>query len=296
LDIVNSIYVVITIALMLRLHQRDKNLTKAKVLYALIVLCCLTRIAIEVIPDDYYTNHVQNNSTLQMWVDILPELMFFASYFLLLIMWLEMYYLMKIREASKAVIFKRMWLLYLGIIAVEFVAGLIFSIGIGATGPYSAVNLQKEAIFLAAISFILSLAFPVGGLYLFRRLRDAPGITSLKKKNMMIPLRRLLVVVIVCSLSHMGYTLFLEVYFDGLIPNQVMRAVIWWLYFVVTEQLPTGLIILLLTKMTAAKVTKHKTQVTISKNSNLLHPLLQEDRQSVINATPGKEYKSMDRV
>jgi hypothetical protein len=49
---------------------------------------------------------------------------------------------------------------------------------------------------------------------------------------------------------------------------------LWLFYFVFTEQLPSGLIIFLLFRITVAKVSSHKTQVKVE--GGLLQPLMSE--------------------
>jgi len=275
--LVNAVYFILgAIALfgLVKLHLRRKKvlLSKPKVLLFVIVLSCIARLSLDLIPDDYYEANINSLPILQMILDLLPELLFFSGYFMLLIMWIELYYLTKIKDQPKVI--TRMWVLYIITIGVMFVAGFIFAIGVGASGPYSPEHLEWEVVFLATLSLTLTISFPVGGWYLFRQLKEANTITSLKKSIMLTQLQRMLVVVILCSFAHMTYTLILEIYFKGLIENTTVREVLWLLYFVFTEQLPTALIIYLLFRITIAKVSSHKTKVKVE--GKLLQPLISD--------------------
>lgn len=276
LDIIYGSFAILCLFELVRLQMfsQPKKITKPKLAYGLIILCCLTRISIDIIPDDYYNHNVDNHPTLQMWLDLLPELMFYALYFLLLVMWVEIYYLMKLKEPS---IIKQAWIGFGVIVGLEFSAGLIFSISIGETGPYSENNLQKETIFLATLSLLLMVAFPLGSFYFIRKLSAAP-ITSLSKRGMVSQLQKTLILCIICSLTKTVYTLSLEIYFKGIIQNTVGRSLVFMLYFVFTEQLPTGLILFMLHKMTEEKVTKHKKKVRIA--GKTLQPLLGQIKET----------------
>jgi len=284
LDCIYGIFAVVALIEAIRLHRRDKRLSKPKVLYIVLILCCLCRISIDVIPNDYYDNKVLIHPILQMWLDLLPELFFFAVYFLLIVFWIELYFLSILKEPT---VVKKCWILFFGVVGVEFLAGLLFSIGIGATAPYTDANLQKEALFLAILSIFLAGSYAAVGFYLFRKLSATQTITSLRKKNMLQQLQRLLILCVICSLAHMAYTVILEIYFKGIIVNQVARAVIWLFYFVLTEQVPTAAILIILHRVTAkVTTTKHRAQI----GGRMLQPLLGEK----VKEDPVAKYQSLD--
>jgi len=257
-----------------RLHLRDKRneFGKPKVLFLLIMLSCVARAILDVIPDDYYDAHIDSHAILQMILDLLPEILFFSCYFMLVFMWIELYYLTKIKDQPTVI--KRVWIFYFITIGIMCLAGLIFSIAVGAGSPFSRSHQEAEVIFLATISLILAISFPLVGWYLFRQLKESHTITSLRKQMMLTQLQRMLIVVILLSLSHMTYTLILEIYFQDMITNSGASYVLWLCYFVFTEQLPTILIIYLLFRMTMAKVSSHKTQTKVERK--ILQPLMSD--------------------
>eukprot|EP01118_Nematostelium_gracile_P000712 TRINITY_DN10739_c0_g1_i1.p1 TRINITY_DN10739_c0_g1~~TRINITY_DN10739_c0_g1_i1.p1 ORF type:complete len:215 (+),score=22.76 TRINITY_DN10739_c0_g1_i1:259-903(+) len=205
-----------------------------------------------------------------MWLDLQPELLFFSSYFTLIILWIEIGYLAKF--PSQTIIKRFTWILTVFCVAGLALAGLIFSLVIGLEGPYSDENISKEAYFLAAISCILTVCFVVGCTYLYRRLRQTQSITSMKKKSMLIQFQRLLVVVITCSLAQMTYTLLLELYLEGTITNYTVKEIMWKCYFIFTEQMPTAMILYMVWKTMVIRVTTHTKQAKVE--GKLLQPLI----------------------
>jgi len=277
--ILNTIYLVLAMVALfglvkLQIRTKKAESMKQKFLFLLILISTVVRIILDFIPDNWYLNHVEIHPILQMILDLFPELLFFSLYFLLVIIWLELYYVTIIKDQN---IIRWMWILMFGVIGVIFLAGFIFSIIIGSNGPYTRENLEAEAFFLATLSLLLALSFPVGSWYLFNQLKKAKSITSLRKRAMLGQLQKLVVVCILCSIAHMTYTLILEIYFKGLITNQAARAVLWLFYFIITEQLPTGLILFLVFRMTIAKVSSHKSQAIVE--GRLLQPLINTSQE-----------------
>jgi len=257
----------------LQLRGVSNTLSKAKYLFLLILMSCGTRFCLDIVPDSYWDSHVNTIPILQMVLDILPELLFFSCYFMLLVMWIELYYTSYIRDEPE--VFRRMWILFSVVAGSIFFTGIIFAIAVGASGPYSNLHVVEEVIFLTAVSLLFTISFPVGSFVLYKKVKDSQSVTSKKKTHMLQRLQRLLVLCIICSILHMAYTLVLVIFLQGVIDIVIVNDVIWLCYFLFTEQLPTGFILFLLFRLAITTVSVHKTHVKVG--GNVLTPLLAAD-------------------
>jgi hypothetical protein len=190
---------------------------------------------------------------LQMSMDLFPELLFFSTYLMLLFVWAEMYHFSKAIKESDAIV-RRLWIAYAVINATVYFTGFLVALLYGRKGPLTRMNFLVEALFLSSLSVALVLAFPIYGILLFKTLSKA-AISSNRKKEMVKKLLRLLIICLLCFVTHIVYLLLVDNIFLPLFGPKDWDGYpwIWCGYFVSTEVLPICLILNMMRRLNEPK-------------------------------------------
>eukprot|EP01119_Soliformovum_irregulare_P004360 TRINITY_DN15351_c0_g1_i1.p1 TRINITY_DN15351_c0_g1~~TRINITY_DN15351_c0_g1_i1.p1 ORF type:complete len:322 (+),score=28.22 TRINITY_DN15351_c0_g1_i1:156-1121(+) len=235
--------------------------SKPRYLPLVVFLCCITRVVLNAIPEPFYLAHIQTSILLQVFLDLLPEILFFTTYLFLFFIWVETQHLWKaegtLNQLSVPASPYKFWIFFTPICLAVWLGMLILAISLDLSEQeYSHNDLKWEAVYLAGLYLSLALAFAIYAIRFLSSIRQE-SITSKKKYVLMSRIRSLLGICIVCSLIHMGYVLLLDIWLRKYASDPGVDQVFsigWFVYFLFTEHLPSALILAFVAKFWTPKI------------------------------------------
>eukprot|EP01113_Clastostelium_recurvatum_P050389 TRINITY_DN9525_c0_g1_i1.p1 TRINITY_DN9525_c0_g1~~TRINITY_DN9525_c0_g1_i1.p1 ORF type:complete len:325 (+),score=35.47 TRINITY_DN9525_c0_g1_i1:55-975(+) len=203
------------------------------------VIC---RLVLMVIPFTFYNLYIRPIIWLQIILDLLPEVLFWATNVVLIFLWANMYHFSRnVKKQEIDITLNR----YLGFVMFTVVIIVILiALICDANHVY---NLVVEAVFLVILAAIAMLAFGIYGFLLHRRLSHVPVHPPHRKYKMLRRIRRIVILVILCNVAHATFLLITDE--DLQYKRSANRAWVWFTYFVSTEAFPAGLVLFLFRKV-----------------------------------------------
>jgi len=267
-----AIAVIALVQIVLAYKRYDKfKSSKPRYIYVLIFLACVVRAVLMGIPFEIYQNVISEHTTAQMILDLLPELLFFSVYYMLFIIWVEMYYFSKKNsKLDSNFITRRMWFAFVGGNLFVYVVGLILAIVEGPI-PYSFATIKIEGYFLSLLSWVILVPFCFYGYLLFKLISVPVRIMiSTMKRRILRRLQGLLATCLICFIVHSIWIVILGEHISAIMKYFGENYIyVWFFYFVITEQLPVILILYFISVLTSTK--KNQT-------SKMVKPLLSSSR------------------
>jgi len=221
--------------------RKSKTSAKKMATIILIWLSCMTRIILNAIPATTFLTIESSMAWLQFSLDLFPELMFFFTYLMIVITWMELYYIAKSPEYSE--MRRKLSLVYLVIFVMVMLTASVLVFWTKDM-PYSTTSIHSRlgGLFLGVLSLGLFITVIIAGRKILNSLSDLMVLTS-TKIALMTRLRRVMVFISIVFILHCAYIITLAFWANLKIPGWE-HLVIWFLYFIFTEGIPVLLILL----------------------------------------------------
>eukprot|EP00026_Physarum_polycephalum_P010919 Phypoly_transcript_11106.p1 GENE.Phypoly_transcript_11106~~Phypoly_transcript_11106.p1 ORF type:complete len:331 (+),score=26.01 Phypoly_transcript_11106:76-1068(+) len=238
-------------AIILFLVRRARPAERCRVpLHAFVAMSALVRLIEQLIPFSAYCNIKDHALWLQVLLDLLPELLFWQTFVMLVLLWVEMYTFSRNKlNSNPASIWSRLSLLTIFFISscVAYICSLLFSIVMQASGKYS---MLAEAIFLTILTFTAMIVFMRYGYLTHKKLDKVPLFPAHRKTKRLNKLKFTVISVVICNLVHITYLYIVDVIdlsHDVHINGDTFLWV-WMFYFIFTEIAPATAILVVFRK------------------------------------------------
>lgn len=209
-------------------------------LHLFLLLGCLSRTILTSLPVKFYDWLITHHQwLLQVVLDMTPEILFWLTYVLLVMLWAAMYY-GTMNFTNRDELLKKIFLAILfSCVAVVLIMG-------GIMQYINNYKIIAEAIFLFVLSVCTVVAFLVYGSLLYLRAQKLT-INATNKNSMLQKLKWIVIVVVICDLMHSLYLVIVDYFSAWKRPHYYI--VIWFCYLFFTEILPAAIILFIFKKI-----------------------------------------------
>eukprot|EP00029_Vermamoeba_vermiformis_P006658 TRINITY_DN2676_c0_g1_i1.p1 TRINITY_DN2676_c0_g1~~TRINITY_DN2676_c0_g1_i1.p1 ORF type:complete len:363 (-),score=0.49 TRINITY_DN2676_c0_g1_i1:36-1124(-) len=202
------------------------------------------------LPVEFWSNFAREDSyRSQVFMDLLPEMLFLAIVTLLVCVWVHIY--IRTRSLSRKLPKRLFWIAYLAIYGL-FVIGVMILFIVITTTPkedltYAEIS-KWEGIYICVVAALLlagALAFGISLLVFFKRMRILSAeLQSRTKKTSALVFFAIISMLVKSIFILTLNTVLMQLRRDGVLTRQNF-LVIWFFYLVVTEIAPAVLVIAL---------------------------------------------------
>jgi len=234
--------------------RAQNNLTSKIPLHFILTLAAGVRAVLMVIPIDVWDHLEINHFGWQVFFDILPEVLFWQTYFLLVLLWAELYHFSKNkkRENPRVPIMG----VFVVVSGLAYIAGAIFIVYMKHLNkPKGDYDISNEAIFLSCLLFLALISFLLYGVLLHSSMQRVPLYPVHRKNRMLFKLKIMVVAVAICNVIHIAYLFLNDAVIDKMYREHKIRygsvITIWFFYMVITEILPAIAVLFVFRKVTA---------------------------------------------
>lgn len=218
-------------------------------LHFFVIISTLVRCVEQVIPFTAYRTIRANYLWLQVLLDLFPELLFWQTFVMLVLLWVEMYTFARNKINVQVTIWTRLSLLTIFLIAscAAYLAAGAFAVVVSFTNHY---NLLAEAIFLTILTASAMLVFLRYGYLTHKKLDRVPLFPPHRKTKRLNKLKFTVISVVVCNIIHIIYLYVVDVISrsKNVHTSHSLFLWIWMFYFVITEIIPSLIILLVFRK------------------------------------------------
>lgn len=256
-----------------------RTMNNRMMLQCLLFIAPLVRFILLVIPPDVFEQNIFPHEWLQVCLDLLPEILFWQTYVVLVLIWAELYHFA--RNMKDNTIERALHMVFIVVSALTYVFAICFAVWMNFKEKYSE---KPESIFLAFLQCAALFCFAVYGFLLYKRMERVPFFPVNRKYKMLRKVKLIVIAVMLCSVIHVVY-LFLvdDVFSFSNLPADVYIWM-WGAYLTLTEFAPAFTIFVLFRKLP-----KKKLQYTEIKSS----PILNVNSQSQPNSPLLKPLQNM---
>eukprot|EP01113_Clastostelium_recurvatum_P047960 TRINITY_DN8636_c0_g1_i1.p1 TRINITY_DN8636_c0_g1~~TRINITY_DN8636_c0_g1_i1.p1 ORF type:complete len:222 (-),score=45.12 TRINITY_DN8636_c0_g1_i1:9-674(-) len=177
----------------------------------------------------------------QIILDLVPEILFWQTYVVLVLLWASMYH--AARNMGGEVVQNMLNKVFIGVSAISYVSIGIMAIVSASTHTYKTV---WEAAFLTTLSLLTVICLVVYGYLLYKRTTKLSINPETRRDTMLRKLKWVVIIMIVCNVTHTIYLICMDILTDNF-GTTMEFPWIWFSYLLLTEVVP-GFIILALFK------------------------------------------------
>lgn len=190
------------------------------------------------LPVAFYKKLNMNDIWIQVIMDLTPELLFWLTYVLLVMLWASMYY--GSLNTNKDFLLQ---CVFYGITSATGLSLILIAVTMQIARVYTLII---EAVYLFVLSVCTVIAFALYGFLLYIRAKRL-NINVKNKDNMLQKLKWIAVIVCVCDISHCLYLVIVDILSAE---KRVHPFIfIWFFYFVLTEIAPATVILYIFRKV-----------------------------------------------
>jgi len=251
LAIIYSIFTVLALVHLFRYLRIKKVFNNRAILQVLLFVAPLVRAVLLALPTSFYIDHIQPHQWLQIFLDLFAEVLFWQVYVVLVLIWAELFHFSRnIRTHDM----DNSMTIGFGVITV-----LVYIAVCGVTTWLAKKNehyisvLIDEVYFLGALICMTIVCFTVYGCLLHNRMKRVPFFPVNRKKNVLNKFKNIVVIVVLCNISHVVFLYFIDTKFfdlkeDNKITIQQFRF-IWGIYLLLTEFVPVLAVFVMFRKL-----------------------------------------------
>jgi len=211
-------------------------------LHIFLVLGVMSRFILFSVPNDFYDYILVNKLWLpQVCLDLLPELIFWQTYVLLVLLWAAMYYGANNMNKDHA-----LQLVFVVVSISSFFAGFLIA-GIMQLAHPQTFPIIVEAIFLSVLAVGAVIAFAIFGILLYTRTKKLPLHPPTRKDSMLTKIKWIVAAITICDMTHCFFLIFVDTIEEYNRPKYF--EFIWLVYFVMTEITPAAVILFIFKKI-----------------------------------------------
>jgi hypothetical protein len=251
--VLGSLYITtsaVALAMLIYFFTRKRRIEAKKMMLFQTFAFSFVRAVYCFLPVEFWSNFAREDSyRSQVFMDLLPEMLFLAIATLLVCVWVHIY--IRTRSLSRKLPKRLFWIAYLALYGL-FVIGVMILFIIIAITPKEDINYATistwEGIYICVVSALLlagALAFGISLLVFFRRMRILSAELQSRTRKTMALVFFAIVSMLVKSIFILTLnTVLMQLRRDGTI-SRTDFIVIWFFYLVVTEIAPAVLVIIL---------------------------------------------------
>lgn len=213
-------------------------------LHLLLVVAPFVRFVENLVTPHDYGIIRQDYLWLQVILDLLPEVLFWQTFVMLVLLWVEMYHFSRNKTTDPSV-WSKVSLISLFFIfsGVAYTLIIVFSIAMEVTKKY---DMLAEASFLAVGSGVAVIVFVYYGYLTHKRMDRVPLFPPHRKTKRLNRLKFAVFMVVFCNFLHIAFLFLID---ETYIKEHMKHyLVVWMCYFIVTEVLPASAILFIFRK------------------------------------------------
>lgn len=250
--VLSSLYGVLSLAafVILFLVWRARPAERCRVpLHFFVAMSALVRFIEQLIPFSAYCEIKLHALWLQVLLDLLPELLFWQTFVMLVLLWVEMYTFSRNKLNNTPSFWSRLSLLTIFFISscVAYMFALLFALIMEAANKY---NMLAEAIFLTILTATAMTVFIRYGYLTHKKLDKVPLFPAHRKAKRLNKLKFTVISVVICNIIHIVYLYIVDV-IDKSHSVHIKGDTflwVWMFYFIFTEITPATAILIVFRK------------------------------------------------